>query len=508
MEHISHRHEGDLGGRLAPFATARPVEVAVVVTPDTAGVAATQHTAWMLINLLARAIGIVTTVRIVCPPRVSLAGRVVPLADRMLPLRDALVTGGRAIGAVPVCHSPNPLSSDMILIVGAKHQLSGIPPGARHITGEGWWGGVGDEPLAFPHSGSDLPFGPYIAACFATAEIFLHSRLPEHAYRHVVEMGWDCWSQVATHQPVADAPSNLSGLTLPRTALAGVGAVGTAWMHTVWATKGVQGKVTVADADRSGVTTTNLNRCTLFGIANLGAMKAPEAARIANDATVTWDPHSGQFEELSTTPTLLVSAVDTNHSRSALQNRYAPLALSGSTRNLRAEVLRVGPPGVGACLRCFNPPEPFLADDDLRRRLLGGGESAIQALAAQAEVSEADVRRALERPACNEVGDRILNTLRRQTDGQPSVFAVGFTSVMAGTLLAAETIKLVLPHPMSAMLNTNNVTFQFLQPTASCNAAAPLGREPRCPACAPDSPATRVWQQRLAANSLDSDDSL
>lgn len=45
----------------------------------------------------------------------------------------------------------------------------------------------------------------------------------------------------------------------------------------------------VADADKKGVTSSNLNRCALFGITSFGQPKAAEAARICSDATVTWD---------------------------------------------------------------------------------------------------------------------------------------------------------------------------------------------------------------------------
>ena len=60
---------------------------------------------------------------------------------------------------------------------------------------------------------------------------------------------------------------------------------------------------------------------------------------------MTWDPRKARFEDLGITPGILVSAVDTNRGREALQNRYPPRILSASTRDLRAEALRAGPPG-------------------------------------------------------------------------------------------------------------------------------------------------------------------
>jgi hypothetical protein len=108
------------------------------------------------------------------------------------------------------------------------------------------------------------------------------------------------------------------------------------WVHALWATPGLTGDVELADADRKGVTTTNLNRCPVFGWASLGLPKALEAARIAGDASVAWHPHRSRFEDLGVTPALLVSAVDTNRARQALQGRYPPLILSASTLDLRS----------------------------------------------------------------------------------------------------------------------------------------------------------------------------
>ena len=121
MERISDRHEGDLGGRLEPFAKARQVAVTVVAAPGTAHLAAAQHTAWMLVNLLARAVGIVTIVRVTCPPLVPVADRVIPLASRDLPLREALVAGGQAIGAVPVEAAGHPQAGDTVIITCGTH---------------------------------------------------------------------------------------------------------------------------------------------------------------------------------------------------------------------------------------------------------------------------------------------------------------------------------------------------------------------------------------------------
>jgi hypothetical protein len=466
----------------------------------------------MMVNLLARATGVVDTVRVICPTGVPLAGRIVPLASRDLTLANALVTGGLAIGAARVRPASAPAGSDIVLItaVGDKHDdgdrdrhgnrqggRNGVPT-TRYVSASGWWGGVSDQPMPTYGDPNDLPYGPYVAATLAVAEVYLHARLPDHVARVTDTYVWDCWRQTLTIEPDPAAPTGLTDLDLTGTALAGVGAVGTTWVHALWGTPGLIGEVTLSDADKQGVTTTNLNRCTLFGRASLDSAKAPEAARITDDCAITWHPHHGRLEDLGGAPCLLVSAVDTNRARDALQQRYPPRILSASTQDLRAEVLRAGPPDVGACLRCYNPLEPFVGDDTLRAHALDGGPDAVRALALDAGVEVADVQRWLARGGCDEVGARLLATLHRNEPEPPARFAVGFTSAMAGVLLATETVKTLLGRPMvSESPEVNNATFQFLKPTAPVNAAGRLAPDPRCPACAPANPAATIWRQRI-----------
>ncbi|MEU6848468.1 hypothetical protein ABZ901_00775 [Actinacidiphila alni] len=500
MERISSRHEGDLKGRLAPIEDAQPVAVAVIVEPASAHLAAHQHTAWMLVNLLVRAESVVQVVRVICPPAVPLAGRVVPLAARQEPLDQALVQGGQAVGAVPVALATSAEPGDVMLVVGAQHGVDTPRPWRRrYVTGFGWWGGVSNGPVAAPAAahGSPLPFGPYVAAALAVAEIFLHVRLPQHPVSaDAPAYGWDCWSQNLSGPVIADAPAALEGLDLSGTALAGVGAVGSTWVHTLWATPDLRGKVLLADADDKGVTVTNLNRCPPFGKQHLNHPKADSAATL-DDCTIAWDPRNARFEALGITPNLLVSAVDTNRAREVLQGRYPARILSASTNDLRAEALRVGPPGVGACLRCYNVPEAFAGDDDLRAQARAGGEETVAALAAEHGVSPTEVQHWLGRGECGEVGTRLLASLREQAAGDTPRFAVGFTSVMAGTLLAAETIKILLGQPLRAAAPAhNNVTFQFLKPTAPANSTGVLARDGKCPACSPTNHAVDVWCRR------------
>ena len=302
-----------------------------------------------------------------------------------------------------------------------------------------------------------------------------------------------------TNGPDLDAPLDLTGV-----ALAGAGAVGTAWMHTLWATEAVRGQIPVADSDAQGVTLTNLNRGVLFTRSDLREPKATTAAT-ACAGPIDWRPAATRFEDLEVTPIILVSAVDTNTSRAALQARYPARLLSGSTKDLRAEVLICGPPGQGACLRCYNEPEHEMPDAEVRARALAdGGEPLLAELAAGEGVTVDVMRDLLAAGECSEMSERALRQLRAEFGVTVPAFAVGFTSVAAGTLLAVETLRtaLGLDRPVDGgPFAANDVLMQFRRPNAVVNGPTLLGRDTACPACAPG-PRVDLWGERYSAFSV------
>jgi hypothetical protein len=90
--------------------------------------------------------------------------------------------------------------------------------------------------------------------------------------------------------------------------------------------------------------------------------------------------------------------------------------------------------------------------------------------------------------------DRLLARLRA-THAGPTAFAVGFVSLMAGTMLAAQTIRERLgDRCLDGSLCRGVVT--FLDPTAASNAPRRLLRDSSCPMCDPEELATRIWRRR------------
>jgi hypothetical protein len=489
---ISNRHEGDAGGLLRAWSARRAVKVQVRIEPMEAGRESVQHTAWLLVNLLTRMDEVVSKVTVQCPDDIPLAGRVAPLTTAT-DLKVALLDGAKAIGVgtVEVATNLEATINTIEMTVGP-----GMNNDELRVHGAGWVGGFGRGALpAGPDSG--LPFGPCAAACLAAGYVFLAVREgpvrgAQDALRCV-----SLWShRVGGREMFGDGPTTVD-VDLDDGGLAGVGAVGSAALHLLWSCSGVRGELLAVDADERGIDASNLNRGLLFMASSIGEMKAIEAARVLVGGALRIRAHVGRFEACPGKGRgMLLSAVDTNRSREALQALYMPSAISASTEGLRAEVLRIGPPGDGACLRCFNRPETFTADAERRRVLRDAEEAELARVAVEAGVTIADVRAWAQHGECGTVDASIVSVLRSEDAGESDRdFAVGFVSAMGGAMLAAEAIKSAMGQAMVAGSRAQRATFQFIDPLSCANGARFLARDGDCPACA-EGPALEVWKRR------------
>jgi molybdopterin/thiamine biosynthesis adenylyltransferase len=489
-EQVSSRHEGDAGGTLLPFGETKKRKVIISIAGGVAHLASAQHTAWMLTNLLCRSQGVVEQVGIICPAGVPMAGRVVPLASPGTDLLTALMEGGKEIGVVPITTSS---VGDYTITIGLKPEAGA----AFAAYGLGWCGGISPESIKAEELGapSTLPYGPYVAACLAAGEVFKEARIREEDYSRPTSVFYSVWSHQVSQAPQAVGPAEITIAT--HALLAGVGAVGCAFLHALWSTSGVTGKLILADNDPAGLETTNLNRYALFGRASVGSQKATAAAALLSGLPISFDPHNTNANSLPTFPSRVVSAVDKNTARHAIQLKYPARILSASTYNLRAELLRCGPPGIGACLACYNPEETVMPDEKVREQLIKSPDEALESFALQQGVSIGEIRKSLESPQCGSLGERAISMLR--PSHEQAAFAVGFVSVMAGTMLAAEFVKDHLPIADVLSEEKQRAVFQFLNPRALSNRPSRYLRDPNCPRCSPQSVACKIWTGRYNA---------
>ncbi len=484
---VSARHEGDLNNQLTPFSSAHRTTVTLILD-QTASLISIQHTAWMLANLAVRLDGYVEQLSISCPAGIATHPNVIPFGEPDSDLSAALVSAAKSLGIVPVTTGT---AGGIELHLGPGQ----APAAGWRVYGDGWCGGI-TKAAIHEESKSGLPFGPYIAACFAAAEVFKQMRVRREHYSPS-EGFYDAWNLQPSGAFVANGPAALCDRLLECT-LAGVGAVGNAFLHTMLACPSLQLTATLADNDKKGLDATNLNRYVLFGKNELGKLKPDATSALLNSSRMRLTPWNDAAENLPTLSSRVLSAVDKNTSREGIQFRYPARIFSASTSDLRAEVLRCGPPAKGACLRCYNPPEALPPDTELIARLQKASPEELARFCATAGVSVADCQTWLKTRKCGEAGERLISVLREE-DGADGAFAVGFTSVLAGTLLAVEFIKDCFGLSRVLADDLNRCTFQFFEVLSPANRSSFLPIDPKCPIC--DSKrrsSLRVWQKRFA----------
>jgi hypothetical protein len=347
LREVADRHLGDARG-LRTYDPEKAVRVGIEIAPEVAAFISVQHLAWMTLNMLVRLALLVDEVIIECPKDVPLGDRVIPFRGETVDLATGLMVAGTKVGIVPV-RVGDADSADLQLHVGP----GGSPSTGLRLHGEAWSGGFSHGGIDGHVPESSLPFGPYISACLGVGEVFRAIRVDIERHPSPDVAFYSGWTNRTTSSLDALGPSSLDPISLDAS-LGGVGAVGGAWMHAIWATQAVSGTVICADADREGVDQSNLNRGVLFTVEDLGAQKAEVASAAVSGSAVKWKPVNNKLEAIQERPPFTIVAVDTNRARSDIQGQYPFPLQFASTHDLRAEILRCDPTGGGPCMRCRN----------------------------------------------------------------------------------------------------------------------------------------------------------
>jgi hypothetical protein len=479
------RHSGTAGGIAAPLEAARPLTVTVLVDPGVAGTRGAQLVTAMLCNILARSIGSVTAAILSCGS--------VPLADGVLcgttpdqNFAEAVLAACASIGGVHVTIG----DAERVSATQPDNLTIGVGDTDADVTlvCGNWWGGL--TTAAAPAFRNDvghvvLPFGAYAAAAHAAAEVFRRSRIADAV--SLIPYVHDLWNQRVTTEPDELPADDWLPKALHLDAvLAGVGAVGNAWLAAIWATPSLTGTILYADADH--VDDTNLNRCVLFNLASGGLLKTEVVEPLLTDAVnqLAWtrtDTLVQASDKLTFPVPLLISAVDTNRARRDLQSLNPQRILAASTHNLRADLLRPGPPGQGACLLCHNPIEPEVPDRELRARWLAATALEKEQLAATIGETVETLDRWAHQARCGELDARALPVLADTLAVGPRQFSVGFLSLLAGVMLAAETVKEAAGVAEGLDETQNRAVVQTVTPWSTRNRTGRHAADGACLAC-------------------------
>ncbi len=456
--------------------------VCLVASPEVSVTEGGQHLLWMVTNLLARQFGVIQELVLSIPE--------VPVVPCCFPfgsgenLQLALLNTAKMIAgaAMSLGTSPGPPKDTSLLItVGQAPDLFVEIPTIAAL-GDGFRAFCGlpsNQPSVVPSN--RCPLGPYFAACLVAGEAFKHlAGLRPGAGSQLDALFYSVWDHRAYNTWDEMSDPTVTELTLPDVYVVGLGAVGQALLASLVAWPGLQGHMTIVDKDI--IDDTNLNRYVLAVQDSIGQSKT-ELAKVYLEAAHftayaypdTWQKYCQDFARPTQRPNLaqkemafryelVLSCVDKNSARHAIQSFWPRILIGGSTLDLRAMVSLYDIKSGGECLKCFNPVETTATLEEFAESIRSIPADERQELYEEAGVNGALIEVYLERPRCGTLGEAALRRFQDQT--QKHEWSVGFVSVAAGLLMGSRLIRMAVHGIRSAFPPElgNSALFNFLNP--------------------------------------------
>lgn len=480
LEQLSDRHfRADPLGILADPTVAGQGRVLIAINPNLAATKAGQDTLWMLANLLGRQFRLVTGITLDIPSHVPLLPRVAAFGES-LSLRDTIANSVRLVAGqhVDVRDGADAAVHQIEIVIGRP---LGAPraPIRLAVYADGWrlfLGRHSDVPIAQPRSA--MTFAPYLAACFAAGEVFKLLRGLKPGKGEFIGTKCDLflslWSEMpGTSWNELDPGPDSNGHCLPTSYFAGAGAVAQAAALTIGGLPNITAYATVIDPESLDLS--NDNRYALSTIGDDTAPKAPLLGKFLQCRGIghynfpgTWQSYVTRQNRLPNRDDLaslegrylydlVLSCLDDNSARHAIQNLWPRLIIGGSTHGLTAKATTYDMAGEQLCLKCYNP---VIARNDVVRERFeeARGMDAVSrdAFFRAHGLNPTAANAHLQNPACGQLSEQ---DLERFASGDP-LMSVGFVSVAAGVLLACELVRLtvaggILPSSEGATLMAN-----------------------------------------------------
>lgn len=455
LDLLADRHlRADPQGVLAELGEGKTGTVVIQASPTMAATIGAQHLLWMLVSLLSRQFKVVNQI-ILDVPDAALYEGVAPFGQKATLLETLeecvrLVSGPHVLvkrvgaGVVP----------DVALVMG-----DGAPLAPRHLRlyADGWRffvGLNGEAPVAPPQS--SLAIGPYLCASYAAGEVFKLMRGMNPGKGEFIRSQFaSAWTMSCEESwdGLIDGPDTGEFGVLPHFYFAGAGAVAQAAALCLGASA-FKGSCSAIDKDALDLS--NDNRYVLSTREDDGAPKVDLMQKYLRsrgfecqaiplwwqDFAVSNGRHAPNDEvrvlERSYKFPIVLSCVDKNGPRHALQNALPQLLVGGSTYGLSAKASIFDLGTKAACLKCHNPI--LVRNAIIKERIAALQQLAGEQRAAYANdlgLSERDVELLLGPGGCGKLAESDLD---RFAAGSPEM-SVGFVSAAAGVLLAAQFLR-------------------------------------------------------------------
>ena len=414
---------------------------------------------WMTCNLICRLKGIVSEVEVCVPSDVQASmPKYVPFGSALPSLKamlsDALARCSRD------CHvtfANNDLQSqlDAVILIGqdtTTHAKAGF---AKNVTCNGWMTYVGNSKDLhdLPCPDGRNPFGAFAGACIIVGEVFkfVNKMNPEKGdfidklCFSTYDLGCHERSWERLKNPSMDRSVDLGCLHV-----CGAGAVAHAFCQAIFPIEGIEGNLFFIDRSKDPdyldetIESTNLARYIMAANCDEGESKAELLAKRMSTVGFQSDSSDEGLEAHINhgvkSFSHVISCVDNNNARHAIQEQIPNMIHGGSTLDLRSQVSVYDLScGNCQCLKCYNSNEDRPSDDEIRQMLKEMSSEQRKASAVENNLDYEVLEHDLQDSACGSLSSEYAQIFSKLDDEVE--FSVNFVSTLTGILLAAEIVK-------------------------------------------------------------------
>jgi molybdopterin/thiamine biosynthesis adenylyltransferase len=357
-ERLHRRHQSTLGSR-------RPnAGVVIVADPQFIRTFSGQVTWATLLNLTARLYKGIRHIRLIVPhdiprlPCVFLANTFGDLRAASMRFLEQLNLNGNAFTVEEGI--PTVDGREWIWVyIGASDPR--YPPGIS-VAGQGWVAFLNDQSWTGLPS-VDNPIGAMVAACFGTAEIYkaLYPLREQKGLTRTVFSAFDCSTNVASSPPLP------SSIHLPRTYIAGGGAVGMALLLLLNSISAIHSGDGLHVVDDDTLDDTNMNRCILAILDDINSAKTEIIDSRLDVERLALETHGMKWQAFVETTEhrdasnfeRVVSCVDKYRARQAVQyDRLPKVLLTAGTGDFLLTVSRHILDDGLSCGLCYQAKDP------------------------------------------------------------------------------------------------------------------------------------------------------
>lgn len=456
LDQLADRHlRPDPQGVMGESEGVKSGVVLVQVSEAMAAAPGGQHLVWMLVSLLSRQFKVVSEIVLEVPSTAVLHAGVAPFGAKATLVETLeecvnLVSGPH----VNVARASLGSTPDVALVIG-----NGTPVAPRHwqLYADGWRFFVGlDGAVPETPPQSKLSIGPYLCASYAAGEVFKLLRGMKAGRGAFIRTHFaSAWtmSNAETWAALVEGPAADQFGPLPHFYFAGAGAVAQAAALCLGSSE-FTGSCSAVDKDALDLT--NDNRYALSTREDAGKSKVQILRTYMKTHGFECHAVPEWWESFATAggkhaPTadiralereykfpIVLSCVDKNQPRHALQNAVPQLLVGGSTDGLTAKASIFDFGVEMACLKCHNPLQSRNAVVQARIAALQQLDTEQRtAYAQEIGLTDTDVTLLLSPGGCGRLSE---SDLERFAAGAPAM-SVGFISAAAGVLQVTQFLR-------------------------------------------------------------------